>query len=258
MKSSIKMNLKQKLASNLITIGSWVTISHHSIVEIMASAGFDWLVVDMEHSAITLEKTQELILTIQSKNMDALVRVGANDALLIKQVMDAGADGIIVPMVNSKDDAKKAVAAVKYPPEGSRGVGLARAQNYGIGFDEYKDWLKNNSVVIAQIEHKDAAENIREIISVDGIDGAIIGPYDLSASLGIPGELESPLLLNAIEKVENACRETNFPLGYHVIKPDHKEVLEKMDAGYTFIAFSLDFFFLGDKARSEMEALKNE
>jgi len=252
------MNLKQKLKLNEVTIGSWITIGHHSIIEIMASAGFDWLTIDMEHSAITLDQVQELILAIHSKNISALIRVGSNDAVLIKRVMDAGGDGIIVPMVCSKSDAKKAVEAVKYPPKGARGVGLARAQNYGIGFDEYKDWLNNNSVVIAQIEHIDAVDNIKEIISVDGIDGIIIGPYDLSASLGIPGELESPLLLNSIEKIEKACQHSNFPLGYHVIKPNHQEIQSKIKVGYTFIGFSLDFFFLGDKARSEMEALKNE
>ena len=136
------MKLKERLKANTLSIGSWVTIGHHSIVEIMASAGFDWLVIDMEHSAISLAKAQELIMVIQSKNMAALVRVGANDELIIKQIMDAGADGVVVPMINTKEDAEKAVKSVQYPPGGNRGVGLARAQEYGIGFDEYKEWLK--------------------------------------------------------------------------------------------------------------------
>ena len=249
------MSLKTKLKNNSLTIGSWLTIGHTSIIEIMATAGFDWLTIDMEHSAITLDKAQELILAIQSKDMDALVRVGKNDELIIKQVMDAGADGVIVPMVCSKDDAERAVASVKYPPFGKRGVGLARAQNYGIGFNEYKEWLNNDSIVIAQIEHKKAVGNIEEIISVDGIDGIIIGPYDMSASFGIPGELDSPILLKAIKKVEIACKSSNFPLGFHVIEPEHKDLQEKVKLGYSFIAFSLDFFFLGKKARAEMEEI---
>ena len=252
------MKLKERLKANTLSIGSWVTIGHHSIVEIMASAGFDWLVIDMEHSAISLAKAQELIMVIQSKNMAALVRVGANDELIIKQIMDAGADGVVVPMINTKEDAEKAVKSVQYPPGGNRGVGLARAQEYGIGFDEYKEWLKNNSIIIVQIEHKDAVENIDEIISVEGIDGTIIGPYDMSASFDIPGELHSPILLNAIKKVEKACQDANFPLGYHVIKPNQLEVQVKADSGYSFIAFRLDFFFLGEKVREEMDALNNE
>jgi len=250
------MKLKQSLIKNELTIGSWITMGHSSIVEIMATAGFDWLTIDMEHSTITLDITQNLIATIKANKMDALVRVGKNDELIIKHVMDAGADGVIVPMICTKEDAEHAVGSVKYPPIGKRGVGLARAQDYGIGFDKYKEWLKNDSIIIAQIEHKVAIENIEDIISVEGIDGIIIGPYDMSASFGIPGELDSHILLDAIKKVEMACKESNFPLGYHVIKPNHKEVQYKIDLGYTFIGFSLDFFFLGDKAREEMEELK--
>ena len=251
------MKLKQSLIKNELTIGSWITMGHSSIVEIMATAGFDWLTIDMEHSTITLDITQNLIATIKANKMDALVRVGKNDELIIKHVMDAGADGVIVPMICTKEDAEHAVASVKYPPIGKRGVGLSRAQKYGIGFDKYKDWLKNSSVVIAQIEHKDAVENIEDIINVDGINGLIIGPYDLSASLGIPGELNSPLLAKTIKTVETVCKKAGFPLGYHVIKPNHQEVLEKIKGGYLFIGFSLDFYFLGDKARSEMKVLKD-
>ena len=252
------MSLKDKLIKNELTIGSWITIGHHSIAEIMATAGFDWLTIDMEHSAITIEKSQELILAIKSTGATSLVRVGLNDDLIIKQVMDAGADGVIVPMVCSKKDAERAVNAVKYPPNGNRGVGLARAQNYGLGFEEYKNWLKKDSVVIAQIEHKEAVKNIKDIIQVDGIDGIIIGPYDMSASFGIPGELDSPILLDAIKQTEQACRDANFPLGFHVIKPDHAEIIDKISLGYTFLGFSLDFLFLGDKARYEMEKIKND
>ena len=252
------MSIKHKIKSNKVTIGSWITIGHNSIVEILATAGFDWLTIDMEHSAITLDKAQDLITVIQSKNMGAFVRVGENNSLIINRVMDAGADGVIVPMVNNKDDAIEAVNAVKYPPDGSRGVGLARAQNYGIGFEEYKNWLKKDSVVIAQIEHKDAVKNIKDIINVDGIDGVIIGPYDMSASFGIPGELDSPILLDAVKKVEQECVDANFPLGYHVIKPNHEEIEDKINLGYTFLGFSLDFLFIGDKARDEMGKINND
>ena len=122
------------------SLGSWITIGHHSIAEIMADSGFDWLCIDMEHTVIDLLEVQNLILTIQSKGLKAYVRVGKNDNLIIKRVLDAGADGIIVPMVNSLDDAKKAINAVYYPPIGKRGVGLARAQSYGFDFENYKKY----------------------------------------------------------------------------------------------------------------------
>ena len=184
------MSLKNKLKNNVLTIGSWVTIAHPSVVEIMATAGFEWLVVDMEHTSIDLYQAQILISVIQAKNLKALVRVAKNEEVIIKKVLDIGADGIIVPMIKTKDEAKKAVGHAKYPPFGSRGVGLFRAQNYGVSFSEYQNFIKNDLVIIAQIEHIEAVKNIDEIIDVDGIDGVIIGPYDLSASMGMPGEYE--------------------------------------------------------------------
>ena len=128
------MNLKQRIRSNQLTIGSWITIGHHSIVEIMSNGKFDWLAIDMEHSPISHEKCQELILAIQSKNISPLVRVSSNNSVEIKKAMDSGATGIIVPMIMSEKDVFKAINSIKYPPNGKRGVGLARAQDYGFGF----------------------------------------------------------------------------------------------------------------------------
>jgi 2-dehydro-3-deoxyglucarate aldolase len=251
------MSLKQKLSSNQLTFGSWITIGHESIAEIMCTGGFDWLAIDMEHSVIELATAQNLIGHIHSKGVAALARVGKNEEVIIKRVMDAGADGVIVPMINTRQDAELAVSYVKYPPQGKRGVGLARAQGYGIGFDKYKDWLNKESIIIAQIEHILAINNINEIISVEGIDGIIIGPYDLSGSMGFPGEYERAEVKNALKKVEEACKRKNIPLGFHVIQPDHQKAKEKIDAGYTFIGFSIDFFFLGNKIREEMQRLNS-
>lgn len=250
-------SLKNNLINNKVTLGSWITIGHQSVVEIMASGGFDWLCLDMEHSVIELKDAQNLIAHIHANGMDALVRVGKNEEVIIKRVMDAGATGVIVPMVNSAEDARQAVDYVKYPPVGKRGVGLARAQKYGTGFDEYKTWLQESSVVIAQIEHIKAVENIEAILDVDGIDGIMIGPYDLSGSMGMPGEYHKPEVIQAIERVEKVCKEKQKPLGFHVIQPDHQLIADKVKRGFTFLAFSLDFFFLGDKVRTEMQQLRN-
>jgi len=241
---------------NELTIGSWVTIGHPNVVEIMASAGFEWLCVDMEHTTIDLGMAQSLITTIHAQGLKALVRVAQNEEVIIKKVMDAGADGVIVPMVKSAEDAKKAVDFVKYPPHGKRGVGLYRAQNYGLGFDSYKKWLDEEAIVIAQIEHIDAVRNIDAILETEGIDGTIVGPYDLSGSMGFPGEFEREDIKAALEEVKAACTRHNKPLGFHVIASDYVKLQEKIDEGYTFLAFSLDFFFLGDKAREEMQKLK--
>ena len=249
------MSLKQKLKNNELTLGSWIMMGNVMSIEVMALAGFDWLVVDIEHTSIDLETTQSLISTIQAKGIKALVRVSKNEEVVIKKILDMGADGIIVPMVNSKEDAIQAVNYVKYPPVGKRGVGLARAQGYGTKFEEYKERLQDEIVVIAQVEHIDSVNNLEEILSVEGIDGIIVGPYDLSGSMGKPGKFEDEDVVEAIKRVEITCKKMGKALGFHVISADHKEMLKKINDGFTFIAFSLDFFFLGESARNEMKKI---
>jgi 2-dehydro-3-deoxyglucarate aldolase len=241
------MNLKEKLKTRQLTIGSWITIGNQSIAEIMASGGFEWLTIDMEHSVIGLKTAQNLIGHIQSQSLKALVRVGKNEEVVIKRVMDAGADGIFVPMINSKKDAERAVSYVKYPPKGKRGVGLARAQKYGACFDEYKKWVDSESIVIAHIEHIKAVEKIESIVKTEGIDGFFIGPYDLSGSMGIPGEFESAEFLSAVKEIELACQKFEKSLGIHVVPTDTSILKEKIKAGYNLLAFSTDFLFLRTK-----------
>jgi 2-dehydro-3-deoxyglucarate aldolase len=250
-------SLKKKLANNELTIGSWLTIPHQSVVEILATAGFEWLTLDLEHAAIDISQAMNLIALIQGKGMKALVRVSKNEEVIIKRMMDAGADGVIVPTVRNEEEAKQAVGFVKYPPKGKRGVGLNRAQNYGIGFEAYKTWLDEEAVIIAQIEHIDSVHNLESILNVDGIDGIIIGPYDLSASMGMPGNYDHPDVKAALEKVIATAKRMNRSFGFHVIDSNHAKMLEKITEGYRFLAFSLDFFFLGDLARQQMSALKN-
>ncbi len=247
------VGLKKNLRDRKFTAGSWITIGDASIAELMAQANFDWLVVDMEHSAITIDKAQDLIRTIDLAGSEPLVRVGENDPTLIKRVMDAGASGVIVPMVNSSSDAEKAVRSVRYPPQGARGVGLTRAQGYGFKFPEYRAKVNRESVVIVQIEHIDAIENLESILAVDGVDGSIIGPYDLSGSLGYPGEFDRPSVKQAISKYEEVCRKMRKPKGFHVVQPDPKRALELKRKGYSFVAIGIDTLYLGTKAREVLK-----
>jgi 2-dehydro-3-deoxyglucarate aldolase len=249
------MSLKQKLKNNQLTLGSWITIGNSSVVEIMATAGFEWLCIDMEHTSIDLETAKMLITTIHANDMKALVRVSKNEEVAIKKVMDMGADGVVVPMVKNKDEAQMAIDFVKYPPVGKRGVGLYRAQNYGLGFDEYRKWVDEESVIIAQIEHIDAVNNIEDILSVEGIDGTIVGPYDLSGSMGYPGEYYRDDVQEAILKVKEACKKYSKPYGFHVIESDPEKLQNRIKEGCTFLAYSLDFFFLGDSAREGMKKI---
>jgi len=249
------INLKNALNKNKRTIGSWISLGHPSIAEIMAKSGFDWLTIDMEHSVITLGEVQNLIQVIELCKTVPLVRVSANDPTLIKRVMDAGAYGVIVPMVNTKDDALRAVSAVKYPPAGKRGVGLARAQGYGFSFPDYRDRINKESVVIVQIEHVDAIKNLESILTTPGVDGSIVGPYDLSGSLGVPGKFGDVRLKQAILSYEKVSRRLNKPMGFHVVEPDIKEILRFKKKGYSFLAVGLDALYLGIKCREVLKAL---
>jgi 2-keto-3-deoxy-L-rhamnonate aldolase RhmA len=238
------------------TLGSWITLGHTSIAEIMADAGFDWLCIDLEHSVIDYYDSQQMIAAIQSKGIPAFVRVGNNDPLIIKRVLDAGANGVIVPMVNNRQDALRAVAATKYPPVGRRGVGLARAQGYGFGFEKYASTVNRKIKIIAQIEHIEGIEHLAEILSVDGIDGTMIGPYDLSGSLGRPGKYDHPEVKKALVRYERVGKSFAKPIGYHVVQPDSNVVLKKIRKGYGFIAFGTDAIFLGSKARESLIAIR--
>lgn len=237
-------------------IGSWITLNNVSVAEIMADAGFDWLCVDLEHSITDYAEAQQLIIAIQSKGLKAFVRVGENNARIIKRVLDAGADGIIVPSVNSAAEARRAVEAVKYPPYGKRGVGLARAQNYGFGFEHYRDVKTKEIKLIAQIEHINAIQELDAIIQTDGIDGTFIGPYDLSGSLGKPGEWDDPKVKEALNVYEETAMKYKKLIGFHVVQPDHKLVEEKIAKGYNFIAFGFDAMFLGTMVRNQLNRLK--
>lgn len=250
--------LKNKLKNNQLTIGSWITIAHPAIIDILGSAGFEWLVIDLEHTSIDLSQAHVLISTIQANGMKALIRVSKNEEVIIKRVLDMGADGIIVPMVKSKADALQAIDYAKYPPIGKRGVGLFRAQKYGLGFNDYKKWVNEELVIIAQIEHIEAVENIKEIITTEGIDGIIIGPYDLSGSMGYPGEYHRNEVAEAIQKVLDTCVAYQVPSGFHVIESDPTNFISRAKQGCTFLAYSLDFFFLGDCARQGMQKIQKE
>ncbi len=251
-----KNNLKIALKENKQTYGCWVTLAHPLIPELLSQAKFDWLAIDMEHSSIGLNELLPLIISTEANGMIPLVRVGENNANLIKRVMDAGAYGVIVPNVNSAAEAQAAVHAVKYSPQGTRGVGLYRAQKYGQNFEQYKEWLSNESVVIIQIEHINAVNQIDDIFSVKGVDAFIVGPYDLSGSMGKPGALTDPQVESAIEKVMAAAGRYDIVPGFHSVPSDPKEALRRMEQGFKFLGFSLDGIFLADAARKALDEVK--
>jgi len=224
----------------------------------LAKANFDWLVVDLEHSVISIDVAGDLIRTIDLCGVSPLVRLTSNDPNQIKRVMDAGSHGIVVPMVNTPEDAYKAVAATRYAPTGSRGVGLARAQGYGVKFQEYLKWQIEGPVVIVQIEHIDAVDNLEDILNVPGVDGFIIGPYDLSCSMAIPGEFESPEFISLVNKICSIGKKLKCPSGIHIVEPDTQKLKQSISDGYKFIAYSVDIRMLDVSARNGINQIQDK
>ena len=252
------MSLKERLARSDLTIGSWITLGHPAIAEIMASAGFDWLVLDMEHSVIELSEAQAIIQALDKQQCPAIVRLTSNHPDQIKRVMDAGATGVMIPMIKSAEDARAAVSSVYYPPQGQRGVGLARAQGYGAHFQEYRQWLIANAIIVVMIEHIEAVEQIDAILAVPGIDAYIIGPYDLSGSMGKPGELDHPQVQDAIQHILNAGKRLQKPGGIHIIEPDPVAIQQRIRSGFSFLGYSLDIRILDTICRTHLQTIKNQ
>jgi 2-dehydro-3-deoxyglucarate aldolase len=245
--------LKERLARKEPCLGSWVSFDYTATTEFMARQGFEYLVVDLEHTAIGAEGMWRLIQVIELAGSVPLVRVGANDPLLIKRALDSGAHGVLVPMIMNRAEAEAAVRAAYYPPRGTRGVGLWRAQEYGAGFDRYKARAAAETVVILQIEHWRAVDQLEDILSVEGVDGFMIGPYDLSGSLGDPGNFQNSKFLACLEKVEQLAREHRKPAGYHIVHtdPEGRQLREKLTAGYRFIIYGTDMIFFTQRIGEE-------
>ena len=253
-----RSELKSEIKKGTLTIGSWISIGDNTVAEIISNCKYDWIVIDLEHSSISIDKAAELIRIIDLSGVAPFVRVTSNDENQIKRVLDAGAKGIVIPMVNSKDDALKAVSSTKYYPKGIRGVGLFRAQGYGNRFGDYFKWQEKHIVVIVQIEHKDAIPNLEEIFSVDGVDGFLIGPYDLSCSLGVPGDFKSKDYKKSIKEILDKGKKLNCTSGIHIVEPDQKALKQKIIEGFRFIAFSVDIRMLDTAARIDIEHYKKK
>lgn len=238
--------VKKALLERKVSFGSWLQTESADSAEIMADSDFEWLAIDCEHTSITIADASSMIRAMELYGTIPFVRVEKNEALAIRKMLDAGARGIIVPLVNNAEDAKTAVSYCKYPPCGVRGFAFCRANKYGKDFDKYVKEANADISVLVMIETKEAVKNIDSILKVEGVDGIFIGPYDLSGSYGVPGELENPAVKNGIKKVIDACKKQKKTAGIHIVKPEEKKVKELVKMGYTFIALGMDTIFLRD------------
>ena len=240
------MLFRERLKDGQPVIGSWINTASPVAAELMATAGFDFLTVDVEHSAVDLVQAQALFQAIRSGNPGCapLVRLAGNVYAETKRFLDAGALGVIAPFINSREEAEELVRAVKYPPMGMRGVGFCRANHYGLHLQEAVASANDQTFVCVQIEHVAAIANINEILSVPGVDAVMIGPYDLSASMGLTGQFDHPEMIAATRTILAACQKQGVIPGIHVVQPNPDEAVSRYREGYRFIAYSLDITML--------------
>jgi 2-keto-3-deoxy-L-rhamnonate aldolase RhmA len=245
------LSLKSKLLTGEPLLGSIVSLSSPSVAEMLAQLGYDWLWIDMEHAPLSLDQVQAILQACCQKCF-SLVRIPVNDEVWIKRVLDLGPSGIIVPQVNSAQEAEKAIKATQYPPKGTRSVGIARANAYGITFNDYIDKGCNETTVLLQIEHVDAVKSIEAILAVQGLGGIIIGPYDLSGSYGKLGKLQDEEIEDAIETVRQACQKAGIPCGIFALQPESAQ--EYLKRGFNPVAIGIDAYHLWTAAKASLSA----
>ena len=244
---------RERFLSGERLFATMLTLPSGAVAEILGDVGFDWIFVDAEHGPIEAAELQLILQTI-GRRVPCLVRVPTTDSVAIQRALDLGAAGIIVPQVNSAEQAARVVDFSRYPPAGSRGVGIARAQGYGLDFTPYVADANQRSVVVVQAENIRAVECIEEIAAVPGIDGVLIGPYDLSASMGLMGQIDHPRVVEAIDRVTAVCQRRGLKLGIFGVTP--AAVRPYLVKGYTFVVAGVDTILLGQGARGVLADLR--
>jgi 2-keto-3-deoxy-L-rhamnonate aldolase RhmA len=252
----IENPVKRKLRQRLPVVGHWISLPSPSVVEVMADFGMDWLLIDTEHGPASGERVEDLIRAMRGTSVTPFVRVARNDPALIKQALDRGAFGVLVPLVNTVEDARAAVAAARYPPDGIRGVAGTRANRYGGDLPEYFSAWNREVLIAVQIETVEAVRNVEAIAAVPGIDVLYIGPNDLSASLHQFRRFDAPEFRRAVDAILRAARQAGVTAGYHTATVE--EALERVEQGFRFIGLSSDARLLAAVMTTTWERLRKD
>ena len=246
-----QIDIKKWLQSGQLKIGTILTIDHPSVVEIARLAGFDWLWLDAEHGRFN-ELSAATTCAINAGRLPSFVRLPDRSATAITRFLDTGCDGIILPQVSSVADVDEIARTALYPPRGARSVGIARAQGYGTRFTE--SLQRQDYVIVVQIETVAGVQNAEGIIGHTAVDAVIIGPYDLSGSFGIPGQIEAQQVVDGIKNVQRLCREHRKPCGIFAANAERARAYAQ--AGFDLIAVGIDCSVLMSSFISLQEAIK--
>ena len=246
-------DFRRRVLAGDVLVGTIVSLNSPQVAEILGDAGFDWLFIDAEHGAYGPLAVEALIQGTGDRT-PCLVRIPVHEETWIEKMLDVGASGIIAPQVNAEAQAELVVKYGKYPPQGERGVGVARAQRYGAELERYIAEANEALLTVIQIEHRDAVANVRELAGVAGVDVLFIGPYDLSTSLGIPGQVEAPEVQAAIAEVLAVCREAGKVAGIFGVTAER--VARYVEMGFTLVGIGVDALFLSQAATQALEGVR--
>lgn len=250
-------NLKKRLQDGQALNGCWLNLGSSLTAEIVGNAGFDWVLIDLEHGAGNEKDMLAQLQALQSSNTKAIVRVERNDKSRIQHALDMGAEGIMCPQIETVADSQNVVSAMYYSPDGNRGVAkMVRATGFGGEFDLYRQKLKENILGIIQIETTKALDQLDEIASLDGVDVLFIGPSDLTMSLGIFGQFDHPRYLDALNAITAAATKAGKATGILLFDPKDYETYYNM--GIRFMACGSDATFVAQGAKHMAKALNSE
>lgn len=250
-------SMQKKLREGKNVVGPFIKIASPEVIEIMGRAGFDYVILDCEHGPLDPLQSQDMVRAAEVVGISTVIRVGTNDPVMISRALDIGADAVQIPQIGSKEDAENAVKAAKFAPQGQRGVcaGVRAAQYSHLNKHDYFKKANEETMIIIHIEGEQAVNNIDEILSVDGIDVVFLGPYDLSQSLGISGQVDNPKLLEMMESITKKAKDKGKIVGVYV---DNEETAKKwMDLGVQYISFKADTSIIYEACKGRVEKLKS-
>lgn len=248
-------SFKERLRNKETLIGPLVTIPTPDVAEMLALVGFDYLWIEAEHAPTNFAQAQMMIQAVGGR-CPCVVRVPENKEVWLKKALDIGCDGIVIPQVKTAAEAREAVEACLYPPAGRRSVGVGRAHGYGMRFQEYVSRINEELVIIVQIEHIEGVRNLEAIAAVPGIDALLVGPFDLSGSMNLLGQITHPEVQAAIERVRAHCQAINIPAGIFAINAEAAK--KAIGQGFNLLALGMDVFFLWQGAQAALEAARGK
>jgi 2-keto-3-deoxy-L-rhamnonate aldolase RhmA len=255
-KFAMRRRLKERLRARERMFAGWISYAHPSITETFARAGFDFMFIDMEHSTISIEQGQRIIAASQSEGAPCIPRPVSHNNDYLKPLLESGADGLLIQMVETPDQVRSLIKDVKYPPVGRRTYGVNRAQAYGFDFDDYiREW-NETSIFMLQIESIEGVRNIEELLAFDEVDAVMIGPLDISGSLGVPGQVNHPKVVEASKKVIEECRKRGKSCGTQLAHATPEGVNSMFELGYTYAILGSDLFVLW-KWAAQMQEMMN-